>query len=109
VRDRHVEQLVELCVPGGVALFATDALSSRAYPALPRVPAHQLPDFLTHLAETDACFLGTNPRYVDAVLRAKPATLRRLADISYVAPWLWTAPGAAFLVYALLVRCRAGD
>jgi hypothetical protein len=93
----HLSTLVGLTAPGGVALFASDVVSSTTY-ALDEAAGRAPTDLLRDVVASGAAYFAANPELVAGLL-AEVGTPELLE------PWLWTGPLArTYLVYALRVR-----
>jgi hypothetical protein len=94
----HLSTLVALTAPGGVALFASDVVSSTTYPLAEPAPGRSKTDILRDVVESGAGYFAANPELV-AGLMAEVGTPELLE------PWLWTGPlDRTYLVYALRLR-----
>jgi hypothetical protein len=94
----HLSTLVGATAPGGVALFATDVVSSSTYPLAQSAPGRTTTDLLRDVVESGAGYFAANPELV-AGLMAEVGTPE------LVEPWLWTGPlERTYLVYALRLR-----
>ena len=94
----HLSTLVGLTAPGGVALFASDAVSSTTYALEEPPPGQTMTDVLHAVVSSGRGYFAANPEIV-AGLMAEVGT-PELLD-----PWLWTGPlDRTYLVYALRLR-----
>jgi hypothetical protein len=94
----HLSTLVGLTAPGGVALFASDVVSSSTYPLAAPPPGRTLTDLLRDVVASGAGYFAANPELL-AGLMAEVGTPELLE------PWLWTGPfERTYLVYALRLR-----
>jgi hypothetical protein len=94
----HLSTLVGLAAPGGVALFASDVVSSTTYPLSEPAPGRTTTDVLRDVVSSGAAYFAANPELLAGLL-AEVGTPELLE------PWLWTGPlGRTYLVYALRLR-----
>jgi hypothetical protein len=94
----HLSTLVGLTAPGGVALFASDVVSSTTVPLAEPPPGRTTTDLLREVVSSGQGYFAANPEIL-AGLMAEVAT-PELLD-----PWLWTGPlDRTYLVYALRLR-----
>ncbi|HEY2731320.1 MAG TPA: hypothetical protein VGK52_15360 [Polyangia bacterium] len=94
----HLSTLVGLTSPGGVALFASDVVSSTTYPLAEPSPGRTTTDLLHDVVSTGAAYFAANPELVAGLLA-------EVGSPELLEPWLWTGPLArTYLVYALRVH-----
>ena len=94
----HLSTLVGLTAPGGVALFASDVVSSTTYPLAEPPPGRTMEDLLRDVVSSGAGYFAANPELLAGLL-AEVGTPELLE------PWLWTGPlDRTYLVYALRLR-----
>ncbi len=94
----HLSTLVGLTAPGGVALFASDIVSSTTYPLAEPPPGRTMTDVLRDVVASGAGYFAANPELLAGLLAEVGAP--ELLD-----PWLWTGPlERTYLVYALRLR-----
>jgi len=94
----HLSTLVGLTAPGGVALFASDVVSSTTYPLAALTAGRTTTDVLREVVASGAGYFAANPELLAGLL-AEVGT-PELLD-----PWLWTGPlERTYLVYALRLR-----
>jgi hypothetical protein len=94
----HLSTLVGLTAPGGVALFASDVVSSTTYPLEERAAGRTTTDVLRDVVSSGAGYFAANPELVAGLL-AEAGTPELLE------PWLWTGPlDRTYLVYSLRLR-----
>jgi len=91
----HLSTLVGLTSPGGVALFATDVVSSTTYPLEAPAPGRTTEDLLREVVASGTAYFAANPELVAGLLA-------EVGSPELLEPWLWTGPLArTYLVYAL--------
>jgi len=94
----HLSTLVGLTSPGGVAVFASDVVSSTTYPLAAPSPGRTTTDILSDVVSAGAAYFAANPELVAGLLA-------EVGPPELLAPWLWTGPHArTYLVYALRLR-----
>jgi hypothetical protein len=94
----HLSTLVGLTAPGGVALFASDVVSSTTYPVAEPPAGRTLTDVLHDVVSSGAGYFAANPELAAGLL-AEVGTPELLE------PWIWTGPlERTYLVYALRLR-----
>jgi hypothetical protein len=94
----HLSTLVGLTSPGGVAVFASDVVSSTTYPLAEPLPGRTTTDILHDVVSAGAAYFAANPELVAGLLA-------EVGPPELLAPWLWTGPLArTYLVYALRLR-----
>jgi hypothetical protein len=94
----HLSTVVGLTAPGGVALLASDLVSSTTYPLAEPPPGRTTSDLLRDVVASGAGYFAANPELLAGLL-AEVATPELLE------PWLWTGPlERTYLVYALRLR-----
>jgi len=94
----HLSTLVGLTAPGGVALFASDVVSSTSYPLAAPPPGRNMVDLLHEVVSAGAGYFAANPELVAGLLS-------EVGTPELLEPWLWTGPLArTYLVYALRLR-----
>lgn len=104
LRDRHLQQLVELVSPGGRGLLVTDFVSSDTAPELAEVPEPELSGYLMELLAAGNCFLGCDPRVLLERFRTQLA--ERVSDVQLSSPWRWELGARTYAVTALRFRRR---
>jgi hypothetical protein len=94
----HLSTLVGLTAPGGVALFASDIVSSTTYPLAEPPPGRTTTDILRDVVSSGAGYFAANPELVAGLLG-------EVGTPELLDPWLWTGPlERTYLVYALRLR-----
>jgi hypothetical protein len=94
----HLSTLVGLTAPGGVALFASDVVSSTSYPLAAPASGRNMVDLLHEVVSSGAGYFAANPELVAGLLS-------EVGSPELLEPWLWTGPLArTYLVYALRLR-----
>jgi hypothetical protein len=94
----HLSTLVGLTAAGGVAILASDVVSSTSYPLDEPAAPRTTMDVLREVVASGAGYFAANPELL-AGLMAEVGTPELLE------PWLWTGPlERTYLVYALRLR-----
>jgi hypothetical protein len=90
----HVNLLVGLTAPSGVALLVSDATSSNHYPLADLQADRDMRTVLSDVVKRGACYFAANPEVIGSFLS-------QLGELELLDPWLWTAGlGRTYLVYA---------
>jgi hypothetical protein len=94
----HLSTLVGLTAPGGVALLASDVVSSSTYPLAEPTAGRTTEDVLRDVVSSGAGYFAANPELLAGLLA-------EVAPPELLEPWLWTGPlDRTYLVYALRIR-----
>jgi hypothetical protein len=94
----HLSTVVSLTAPGGVALFASDVVSSTTRPLAEPAPPRNLTDVLRDVVASGGAYFASNPELVAGLMA-------EVAPPELLEPWLWTGPlDRTYLVYALRLR-----
>lgn len=110
LRQHHLEMMVDLTRPGGVALLVTELTNSQFVPVLRTMPDEAQLDALLRQPEIlPALNPGCNPGAVDAAIQNLPSIRTRLHQYDFSRPWLREAEGvvSAYLAYRM-IRPLAG-
>jgi hypothetical protein len=102
----HLRTLAALCRPGGVALLASDVISSDHYPLDELPPDEDLRALADRLLpQRELVYLSASPVLVARTLRQDPVLRAAFTAPTALEPWLWTGRlGRTYLVYPQLVR-----
>jgi hypothetical protein len=104
----HLRLVTRLVRPGGRALIVTDTVSSGTYP-LEELWGQRPPRaLLDELDATGNHLTGTAPRFLRRVVKTDASIAQRTGASHLYEPWLWQiGSDETYLVYALMVDCRA--
>ena len=101
VRDRHLRLLVELLVPGGLAVLITDLVSSDTCAELATVADAELSELVARLVAERNFFSGTNPQLIKTWFKQDRSTGGSLAGVYLSRPWRWQVGPRTYAVYAI--------
>jgi hypothetical protein len=108
LRQRHVQQLIELTRPGGVAILVNDLVSSDSAPSLLGATNDNLISLMGELLETGNFFHGCSPFAIAQACRRTPEIASRLGDLRITSPWRWDiGRQRAALVYGVILTATA--
>ena len=107
VRRQHLEALVALTAPGGMALLITDVVSSETAPQLLFAPDNLVPALVAQCIQERNFFSGTNPAPILDLLRREPWFAARSESPEPIDPWKWDFGPRYYAVYAIQFRRRA--
>ncbi|MCG8649359.1 MAG: hypothetical protein MI861_05980 [Pirellulales bacterium] len=97
VRNRHLQQLLELTRVGGRGILVVDFVSSLTAPQITEVDSSALNALARHCLANRNFFTGCNPLAIQAYLQSE--TLAQHVGVS--SPWRWNIGGKQFLVCAI--------
>ena len=103
VRAGHLQLLLQLTAPGGVAVLITDVVSSETFSALTSTPREALPGLLPDLARSRNFFHGVNPFVIEPLFHTLPELTRLVTEVQPIDPWRWSLGPRSYLVWAVKV------
>jgi SAM-dependent methyltransferase len=99
--EHHLQLMLRLLAPGGIAILITDVVSSDTFPRLRQIPSDDLPGVMRELIADDKTFRGLDPATIGATLDQLGNRSKRC----WIAPWLWHLSALrSYMVYALILR-----
>lgn len=99
----HLSALVRLVAPGGCALVATDAVTSRWFPFHGQGNATAI---MAAARDAGKLIPGTDPAFLKELLESDDAIAPFIASAAFFAPWIWhVAKGLTAVAYTLQL-CR---
>jgi hypothetical protein len=105
-RDRHLDLLVDLLIPGGCGVLITDVVSSETLPQLLTAQEVAISHLVAQAIAARNFFSGLNPAVVlDYLARGSPLS-SQVEQIEPISPWRWDLGSRVYAVYALRFRRR---
>lgn len=104
VRMGHLRRLLSMLRPGGVAILASDVVSSEVAPELLDATAESLPELVRRLVSQGKFLSGTNPALMLADLNLLSRLPAGPESVHSIDPWLWQMPDRTCAVYALRIQ-----
>jgi len=104
----HLRVLLSLLRPGGVALLASDLVSTDNYPVDEIPPETDLAALVKQLSAERLAYAVSNPELIQQLVR-RDRPLRALVAATEIGqPWLWTgSQERTYLVYPMVLRRSA--
>jgi hypothetical protein len=107
VRARHLQLLMELSRPGGVAVLVVDFVSSVTCPELPQVPEGRLARTAAELIRRGNFFTGVNPLVIHSLFQTDPTLAAASEPAQMTEPWLWDFGPRVYAVCGVVARRKA--
>ena len=89
IRQRHLQLLLNQCVPGGSAILFTEIVSSDTAPQLAQVKDSDLPGLLSQLLASGNYFTGLHPGIIQQEVSTHPALAALVSRCQNQPPWKW--------------------
>lgn len=105
IRRAHLRLLVDLVVPGGVALLVVEIVSSDTFPELRSLPEEALASAVGAQINQRNFFTGANPAAIKAQLESEDFQAE-VARIEVTLPWVWQFVERDYAVYAVVITRR---
>jgi hypothetical protein len=101
----HLRVLLALLRPGGVALLASDLVSTDNYPVDELPPDADLVALVKRLSAERLAYAVCNPELIQQLLRRDRQLRAQCASSQIGQPWLWTGShDRTYLVYPMVLR-----
>ncbi|MEZ6090342.1 MAG: hypothetical protein R3C05_20415 [Pirellulaceae bacterium] len=89
IRQQHLQLLLSMLRPGGIAVLIVDFVSSDTAPELLASTEAMLPDVASQLVNRQNFFTGCNPGVIAHQLRHNAALSTEIAQLQLTNPWFW--------------------
>lgn len=105
IRQRHLDLMLDLTVPGGYVVIVTDIVSSLTAPILKMTSPGSLTQVMDALIQAGNFFTGCNPYAIKSSCERHEHLRKRINAITLTHPWLWhLRPDRVQLVCCLILQ-----